>query len=475
MATRGWFGVRLRMLVVALLLLAAACSSTANGPGAGAGSGAVASEPASAGGESRGGAATDAEILARSGPSDVTGHLSGRSAEPPPMTTVAPGGDDDAATATSRSMRLSVPDGGRADNVAMRGAWVHLFDPSLKTRAGIDRVVADAAAAGVNTLLVQVVRRHDAYYDSAYLPRTTDTTLEDGLDVLAHVIERASVAGIAVQAWIVVGPTYHGGYKSLPEPDGWWVWSHHGPHAPEGDRWVTRSHDGVWGEYLDPALPEVSDHVVAIATEIARNYRVDGVHLDYIRYPGAEWGYHPRALERFHGETGRSDLPTPSDPQWSTWRRAQVTALAGRVTRAVHDADPAAIVSAATIAWGQGPTSVEEFRRTQTYRSVLQDWPSWVVDGTVDAVYPMLYFQTPLRQEWLDRWLAFTGQLASGGRAEVAAGVGAWLNPPLAVIEQLRRGAEATDGAIVYSWQQPSDGDRDATLAAIRELWGAHP
>lgn len=61
-----------------------------------------------------------------------------------------------------------------------RAAWVHLFDDSLKTRAGIRRVVADLAAAGATAVIAEVVRRQDAYYDSEVLPRTTDPALEPG-------------------------------------------------------------------------------------------------------------------------------------------------------------------------------------------------------------------------------------------------------------------------------------------------------
>lgn len=353
----------------------------------------------------------------------------------------------------------------------IRGAWVHLFDDSLKSSAGIQRVVDEAATAGVNTLIVQVVRRHDAYHRSSVLPRTPDPRLQSGLDVLDEVLRHARPRGIDVHAWIVVAPTYHGAYSSLTHPPGW-VYREHGPKAPEADRWVTRSRDGAWGEYLDLGLPEVSDHVVRVAREIAANYPVAGVHLDYARYPGPEWGYHPRAMERFRAETGRTDTPGIRDEQWSAWRRAQATDLVRRVTRAVHGARSGTVVSAATIAWGDGPTSAAEFRSSRTYRDVFQDWPAWAADGSVDHVYPMLYFRSAEDAAWFDRWLAFTAQVASGSRGEVAAGVGAWLNTSDATVDQLRRGEQSTDGAIVYSWQQPSNGDRDATLRAIRGLWG---
>src|SRR5690606_11953771 len=70
-----------------------------------------------------------------------------------------------------------------------RAVWVHLFDGALKTRAGIDQVVADLTAAGATAVIAEVVRRQDAYYLSDVLPRTADPELEAGLDVLAVLIE----------------------------------------------------------------------------------------------------------------------------------------------------------------------------------------------------------------------------------------------------------------------------------------------
>jgi len=207
-----------------------------------------------------------------------------------------------------------------------RAAWVHLFDDSLKTRAGIRRVVADLAAAGATAVIAEVVRRQDAYYDSDVLPRTTDPALEPGLDVLDALIDEAHAAGLEVHAWIPFAPTWHEFYGTLPAPEGW-VSTVHGPTAAEADRWVTRTIDGTWDTYLDPGLPEVREHVAAIVGEIAAEYLVDGIHLDYVRYASNRHGYHPRALARYQAETGATGIPDPEDPAWSDWRREQVDEL----------------------------------------------------------------------------------------------------------------------------------------------------
>src|SRR5690606_40175874 len=64
-------------------------------------------------------------------------------------------------------------------------------------------------------------------------------------------------------------------------------------------RW-TRTNDRVEGLFLSPILPEAASHTVAVVEDLVRRYPVDGVHFDYIRYPGPEFDYGLGALRAFH-------------------------------------------------------------------------------------------------------------------------------------------------------------------------------
>ncbi len=61
---------------------------------------------------------------------------------------------------------------------------------------------------------------------------------------------------------------------------------------------------------MDPAIPEVRDWLTAICAEIAENYPVDGVHLDFIRYPGTWWGLPNRE------ESAMFCLPEAENLRW---------------------------------------------------------------------------------------------------------------------------------------------------------------
>jgi uncharacterized lipoprotein YddW (UPF0748 family) len=334
-----------------------------------------------------------------------------------------------------------------------RAVWIHLFDDTLKSPASVDRMLDRVAAARFNTVIVEVVRRQDSYYTSNVLPRTTDPNMTPGFDMLAHVIQGARARGLAVHAWVPVVNTWHGVYSDIPHPDGW-IWTDHGPNAPEADRWVTRLANGTWSDYLDPGLPEVRDHITAVMAELASRYRVDGVHLDYARYPSRDAGYHPRALERWRAETGSTGTPSPDNVSWSNWRRAQVDALVTQVRNAVRAADPNVKLTAAVIAQGEGPHGSRTFAQTRAYADYFQHWVGWAQTGMVDAVMPMTYFRADQHGEWFDQWLAFNGWLAGQVNPLVVGGYGGWLNTPEASLDQIARTQNAMDGSVLFSYQQ---------------------
>ena len=355
----------------------------------------------------------------------------------------------------------------------LRAVWVHLFDGSLKSRAGISRLVDELAAADATAVIAQVARRHDAYYRSEVLPATADPDLEPGLDVLEELTRAAHAAGLEVHAWISVAPTWHAVYEDLAAPEGW-IPAEHGRRAPEADRWVSRTRDGEWTDYLDPALPQVRDHLADIVTELATTTAVDGIHLDYVRYENDRSGYHPAALVRFRSETGTAGTPAVDDVRWSQWRRDQTRGLLDHARAALDATDRDVELSAAVITWGPGPSASGGFDATRTATEALQDWPAWVRDGAVDTVLPMNYFRAhvPEQAGWFRDWLAFEGQLAADHPARIVPGIAGWLNEPAGTLAQLGAALEAADGAAIYSYQQPAeDAAIDPDAPRIRPFW----
>ncbi|TMQ55413.1 MAG: hypothetical protein E6K74_03380 [Candidatus Eisenbacteria bacterium] len=84
-----------------------------------------------------------------------------------------------------------------------RALWVVRY--SLNSIGSVDRVVEIATQMNVNTLLVQIRGRGDAYYQSDLAPRGEELeSMPREYDPFLRMIERAHAQGLEVQAWINV-------------------------------------------------------------------------------------------------------------------------------------------------------------------------------------------------------------------------------------------------------------------------------
>lgn len=341
----------------------------------------------------------------------------------------------------------------------LRGIWAHLFDPSLKTREGITRLLDAAVAGNLNTVIVQAARRHDAFYASDVLPTTTDDELAGGLDVLAELVPAAHERGLQVHVWYSLVPSTHRTMLEEAVGDAH-ISNQHGFGSAEP--WLQAGNDPTYG-YLDPAVPGFQEHAVAMLREVVGRYDVDGIHLDYLRYEclqvaddggcldadagdPATANQHPVTMQRFaaHGDGSLGDF-----------MRAQTEDLVRRVYLEVADVDPNVVVSAALIAQGDGPGADREaFTRTKAWWNKGQDWARWVEAGIVDHAYPMAYFREG-EDRWArayDDWVAFADLLDDEDHV-VAVGQAAYLNCVDQSMAQVDEATAATDGVVIYSWQ----------------------
>jgi len=119
----------------------------------------------------------------------------------------------------------------------VRAFWVDAFHDGAKTPAQIDQLITDALESNVNTLIVQVRRRGDAYYNLTTEPRVEDPVLPNDFDALQDLIEKAHAHGLEVHAWL---NTLVGWYNLTTMPkDENHLWWKHGPRTTGPDNWVS--------------------------------------------------------------------------------------------------------------------------------------------------------------------------------------------------------------------------------------------
>jgi uncharacterized lipoprotein YddW (UPF0748 family) len=334
-------------------------------------------------------------------------------------------------------------------------------------------MVGAARAAGFNALLVQVRGRGDAYYQSSLEPRAAELAGRPGFDPLAQTIELAHAAGIQVHAWVAVNLVSsaatlpasrdHIVYKN-PE----WLMVPRSlaaelrlvnTRSPEYlgrlARWTRARNDDVEGLYASPLVPAAAAHVTAVVKELVERYALDGVHLDYVRFPGAEYDYGRAALQEFKlavrpglsaAERRIADAREKLDPfaypdlyaeRWGAFRRSRLTALVMRVRTTVKAVRPSAIVSAAVV-----PDARE------AYDTRLQDWRTWLDQALIDVLCPMAYTPEPALFE---EQIELANEVASG--RPVWAGIGAYRLSPADTLRFITASRRlGTSGVILFSY-----------------------
>jgi uncharacterized lipoprotein YddW (UPF0748 family) len=399
----------------------------------------------------------------------------------------APNTDSGTSASPAASAASAQPGGPTPE---FRGLWVDAYRDGYKTPAQVDQLLADARRANVNALLVQMRARGDALYSKSLEPRIEDPAIPADFDPLAYLIQKAhnEEPRIEVQAWIVVTNVW-GSQTKLPA-DPRHVYNLHGPNATGADDWLSRREDGVtWsrGYFVDPGNPDAAKYTTDVALSIVREYDVDGLHLDYIRYPeradGLSWGYNQTSIDRFNAQNNRTGRPDGSDPLWSQWRRDQISALVRGIYQGAFALKPQVKISAAVIPWGDGPRTDADWQKTSAYTSVFQDWRSWLEEGILDQAMPMTYFRESVANQpaWFDHWVAWARDHAYG--RQVIPAVALYLNDPAESISQVRRALAATGpngnrvaGVGLYSYGATRAGGGDSgvtTRAQSAVVWAA--
>jgi uncharacterized lipoprotein YddW (UPF0748 family) len=373
------------------------------------------------------------------------------------------------------------------DPPELRAVWVDAFHDGVKTSEQVDDLLTWVRDANLNAVFVQVRRRGDAFYLKSFEPRAEDPALAPGFDALQYLIDRAHQGPqrVQVHAWLATLPIWH--VRDQPPAAVNHPFNLRGLSAGGADTWLMYRDDGAaWAGtassgtyYLDPGNPDVQAYTTEVYLNVLRNYDVDGIHLDQVRYfegDALHWGYNPASVARFNQRSGRdpSTQPAPSDPQWVAWRRDQVTALVRRIYREAKVIKPRAAVSAAVVTWGRGPQTPDDWERQAPYGSALQDWRAWLQEGIVDYLLPMNYYRETADQgAWFDTWTRW--QVSHTGVRGVVLGLGSYLNTTDGVMAQLGR-ARALGGLGVafYSYAVPTrdleDAGRDERLAFAAQL-----
>jgi uncharacterized lipoprotein YddW (UPF0748 family) len=353
----------------------------------------------------------------------------------------------------------------------VRALWV--TRTTLASPDAITAMVRSAAAAGFNTLLVQVRGRGDAYFAGGPEPRGQWPGQPEAWDPLQFVLRQAHQAGLRVHAWINANLVANA--VDLPQARSHLVYRHPEwlmvPRALAAEmqvlspgttlyreklsRWVRAQAAGIEGLYLSPIPRDAARYTVDVISDVAARYPVDGVHLDYVRYPSADFDYSRAALSEFdaHLREGRTEAErreierrTGGDllaaaaaypAEWRAFRRDRLTELVAGLRAEIRRRRPGVLLTAAVV-----PDAAEAVSQR------LQDWPAWLERGLLDAACPMAYAADAA---------GFASQIAAarngaGGRP-IWAGIGAYRLSSAQAIENIQTARRyGVAGVVLFSY-----------------------
>ncbi|MBQ8098871.1 MAG: family 10 glycosylhydrolase [Bacteroidaceae bacterium] len=310
----------------------------------------------------------------------------------------------------------------------VRAVWITTLSgldwPRTKARTATDierqkqelcDMLDQLQAAHFNTILLQTRIRSTVIYPSAIEPwdgcLTGQAGRDPGYDPLKFAIEECHKRKMELHAWLVAFPGMNTtNAKSAGK-------------RKTSARWEKFSMLTSNGWMLDPGEPETANYLADLCEEITANYDIDGIHLDYLRYPEKEVKYNDTKTYNKYGK----------GQNLATWRRANVTHCMRTIHDAVKRLKPWVRVSCSPIG-KSGDLRRFSSKEWNAYAAVHQDVKGWLREGLVDMIVPMMYFQGNHFYPFLADWVEH-----SEGRM-VVPGLGAYLlkerNWPLEVLER---------------------------------------
>ncbi len=258
-----------------------------------------------------------------------------------------------------------------------------------KQKKELTEILDKLQEAGINSILFQVRTRSAVLYPSKYEPWAPCVSgslgKSPGYDPLSFAIEECHKRGMELHAWITTIPAGRWNSKEC---------RHLRRNLPGI---VKRNHDEG---YLDPSNSKVAEYLSDICKEITERYDIDGIHLDYIRYP----------------ENLKLRIS-------SAKARENITAIVRKIYYGVKSVKPWVKVSCSPIGKYSDLSRYSSHGWNARDR-VYQDAQAWLEDGIMDLLFPMMYFRNENYYPFLLDWTE------NKHEGNVAAGLGAYMLSP---------------------------------------------
>ncbi|MGP3779768.1 glycoside hydrolase family 10 protein [Halanaerobium saccharolyticum] len=321
-------------------------------------------------------------------------------------------------SARGKKLRLEIIE---SKPVQLRAFWLDSGTfAELKGRAGVEAFLDLAAEANFNAIFPET------FYKGMTVVPTSELMVQDpGFkswqeDPLQVLIEAAEKRGIEVHAWV-------------------WVFNENTAGKPgrilrENPDWANKNKAGEIVSYhnsswLSPANSEVKKYLQQRYQYLVKNYDLDGINLDYIRFPEefrGSFGYDNSTVEAFKDKHNLDPFKIESGSRdaalWNQFRENLITEMVRESAEIMRQLDPELLISADVI------PGREEAR----FRA-LQNWSLWLEEGYLDFVLPMTYTENLFSE--LSSWIKEDREII---KKPLYAGISVFKLSSAQVVEQMR-------------------------------------
>lgn len=269
-------------------------------------------------------------------------------------------------------------------NSKIKALWV--VRDILKSRVEIDRMLSFCDQNGITDIFLQVRGRGDAYYNSDFVVKAEGVDV--AFDPLQYVIEKNKTK-LKIHLWLNVfylwssekRPT-NPKHLFFTQPD--WAAVNAKGQSMSDDGTKKLIAQRLEGIFISPAVQEFQNYFSAVIKELITKYPIDGIHLDYIRYPEADYDYSKSMRSRFmleyHWDPLSEKTNSWQDSVWMRFRKDVVQNYVAHLFTQIKQKDSSIAVSAAV--WAS---------QDDAQNRVLQDWPLWLKSNCLDFAVPMNY------------------------------------------------------------------------------------
>jgi len=272
-------------------------------------------------------------------------------------------------------------------NVEIRAIWLDRGTiVGMKDAGELSSYIKDLSRVGFNIIFFETINAGYSMYPSEYLKQNP---LISGWDPLKVAVEAAHSSGIELHAWVWTFAVGNSRHNLLLGQDVGYT----GPIISEkGKNWALTDKNGALRiemqpeTWISPANPEACNFLKTIFSEIISKYEVDGLQLDYIRFPFqkkyTQAGFDLPTKSAFKTASGKN--PTEEgivNKIWIEWKVKTVSDFVRDISAELKKQRPGIKISAAVFG----------IDRPLRLRTINQDWESWLLNKWIDVAYPFYY------------------------------------------------------------------------------------